>query len=148
MLTEKQKPKVLVVEHDEYLYRASKDTLTAADFEVLSAHNGLEALAVTRTQKPDLILLDIMIPLKNGFDVLEEIKLDKETKHIPVIIFSNLSQPSDIEKAKQLGAEEYLIKTDISMKEMVGKVREHFTKQHLKTGGEHPNEAKETARDQ
>lgn len=133
MPMETQKPRVLVVEHDEYLYRASKENLTAANFEVLSAHNGIEAISIVRSEKPDLVLLDIMIPLKNGFDVLEEIKLDKETKDVPVIIFSNLSQPSDIEKAKELGAEAYLIKTDISMKEMVEKVREHFTKKHLKT---------------
>lgn len=129
----KQKPKILVVEHDEYLSRASRENLIAANFEVISAHNGIEALTLLHSEKPGLVLLDIMVPLKNGFDVLEEIKLDKETKEIPVIIFSNLSQPSDIEKAKQLGAEAYLIKTDISMKEMVDKVREYFTKKHMES---------------
>ena len=89
-------------------------------------NNGEIGLEVIRKEKPALILLDLIMPIKSGFDVLEELQKDSELKNIPVIILSNLGQESDIQKGKELGAADYLIKADFKMKEVIAKVREHL----------------------
>ncbi|MBU0722436.1 response regulator [Patescibacteria group bacterium] len=117
------KKKILLVEDDQYIVRAYKDGLMRAGFEVLIASDGNEALEKIKKDLPDLILLDLIMPVKNGFEVLEELKMNGETKKIPVAILSNLGQDSDIKKGKALGAIDYLIKSNFSMKEVVEKVK-------------------------
>jgi len=122
-----EKKKILLAEDDRYILRAYKIGLEKAGFVVVPACNGAEAIEKIKSEKPDIVLLDLMMPEKNGFEVLEEVKKDKQVKHIPVIIFSNLGQESDIEKAKALGAVDYLVKSDLYMKEVVEKVKEHLS---------------------
>lgn len=115
--------KILLAEDDKYISRAYKDGLERAGFEVLVATDGSEALEKIKKDAPDLILLDLIMPVKNGFEVLEELAMDGGVKKIPVIILSNLGQDSDIKKGKALGAVDYLIKTDYSMKEVIEKAK-------------------------
>ncbi len=122
------KKKILLIEDDKYIFRAYKDGLEHAGFEVIGASDGSEGVSEAKDKKPDLILLDLILPIKNGFEVLEEIKMDDTTKNIPVIILSNLGQESDVAKGNALGAEDYLIKSNYSMKEVVEKVKFQLVK--------------------
>lgn len=123
-----EETKILLAEDDKYICRAYKDGLERAGFQILVAFDGVEAMKKVHSEKPDLILLDLVMPIKNGFEVLEELKKDPALKRIPVIILSNLGQDSDVEKGKSLGAVDYLIKSDFSMKEVIEKVKKHLTK--------------------
>lgn len=121
-----QKPKILLAEDDEFLSKALKYRLEERDYFVIHAKDGDEALSKIKEEQPDIILLDIAMPGKNGFDVLKEIKKSKETKKIPTIIISNLGQESDIEEGFKLGASDYLVKSDFSTKEIVEKVEKYL----------------------
>ena len=123
-----KKQKVLMVEDDRFLRKIYRDKLTRAGFEFLEATNGEEGLNKVIAEKPDLVLLDLILPRRNGFDVLIEIKRNKNTQNIPVIILSNLGQESDIKRGISLGAQDYLVKTDISLSEVVEKVKEWLVK--------------------
>jgi len=123
-----KKQKILMVEDDRFLRKIYRDKLTRAGFEFTEATNGEEGINKTLSEKPDLILLDLMLPRKNGFDVLMDIKRKKETKGIPVIILSNLGQEGDVKKGLALGAESYLVKTEINLSEVVDKARECLSK--------------------
>ena len=120
--------KILLVEDDKFLSTALDDKLTREGFTVIKALNGQEAITKIRSQQPDLILLDIIMPQKNGFEVLAEIKLDETFKHIPVIVLSNLGQEADIKKAQDLGAVDYLVKSDVEMKIVVEKIKAELAK--------------------
>lgn len=127
-----KKIRILLVEDDVYLSRACQDSFISEGFNVEIAHNGIEAIEKIYLLRPDIVLLDLVMPVKNGFEVLEEIKIDKQTKDIPVIVFTNLGQESDVKKAKRLGAVDYLVKSNLSMKELIGKVREHVAEDFIK----------------
>jgi DNA-binding response OmpR family regulator len=118
--------KILLAEDDQFISRAYKDGLGRAGFEIIVAMDGLEASEKIREVRPDLVLLDLIMPGRNGFEVLEDMKADKQLKDIPVIILSNLGQESDVERGRSLGAEDYLIKSDISMKEVIEKIKRHM----------------------
>lgn len=124
----KEKHKILLAEDDKFISLAYQDGLSRAGFEVIAATDGVEALDKARKEKPELILLDLVMPIKNGFEVLEELKADKELKNVPIIILSNLGQNSDIEKGKALGAVDYLIKSNFSMSEVIEKIKEFLKK--------------------
>ncbi len=126
-MTENKK-QILLIEDDKYIFRAYKDGLERAGFEVSGASNGLDGVNKAKEEHPDMILLDLILPVKNGFEVLEEIKIDEKTKNIPVIILSNLGQDSDVQKGNALGAEDYLIKSNYSMKEVVERVKFYLAK--------------------
>ena len=117
---------VLLAEDELFLSRTFENRLTLEGFTVLLAHDGEDAIQMILKEKPDLILLDLIMPKKNGFEVLEIIKKDELVQHIPVIITSNLGQDSDIEKAMKLGAVDYIIKSNISLKDLAMKVKEHL----------------------
>ena len=121
-------PKILLIEDDQFIRRICKNGLERSGYEVVTASEGEEGLEKARKQKPDLILLDLVMPGKDGFETLGEIKTDKSLKHVPVIILSNLGQNSDIQKGNELGAIDYLIKADFKMKEVVEKVKFHLAK--------------------
>lgn len=123
-----EKPKILMIEEDRFLRKIYRDKLSRLDFEFLEATNGEEGLNKVIYEKPDLVILDLMLPKKNGFDVLIDIKNNKNTQKIPVIILSNLGQESDIKRGLDLGAANYLVKTDVSLSEVVEKVREQIAK--------------------
>ena len=126
-MTEK-KQKILMIEEDRFLRKIYKNKLSKENFEFIEATNGEEGLNKVISEKPDIVLLDLILARKSGFDVLMDIKRNKKTKKIPVIILSNLGQESDIEKAYSLGAKEYLIKTEISLFDVVEKIKEWAVK--------------------
>lgn len=95
-------------------------------FAVSTAFDGEQAIMVIKGEKPDLVLLDLLLPKKSGFEVLEEIKKDESTKKIPVIILSNLGQQTDIDKGMQLGAIDYLVKANFGIKDIVAKIKERL----------------------
>ncbi|HEX8994298.1 MAG TPA: response regulator, partial [Candidatus Paceibacterota bacterium] len=120
------KKKVLIIEDDEHVSHAYSIKLGMEGFDTVIADDGDLGVAKAGSEHPDLIMLDIMLPKKNGFEVLEAIKKDPATKSIPVIVLSNLGQQSDIEKAQSLGAAEYLTKIDHSIKDIVDRVKGHL----------------------
>lgn len=122
-----QARRVLVAEDDRAYANIYRVKLTNEGFEVDIAVNGSEAITKAKTSKPDLILLDLIMPEKDGFDVLEILQSDSQLKKVPVIIFSNLGQEEDLERAKKMGAVDYLIKANISIHEMVDKVKSYIS---------------------
>lgn len=120
--------KILLAEDDQFISRAYSDGLSRGGFLVILAHDGVEAVEMTKKEKPDLVLLDLIMPEKNGFEALEEIKANPDTKKTPVIILSNLGQDSDIQKGRELGAVDYLIKANFSMSEVIKKINSYLEK--------------------
>jgi len=127
----KKKEKILIVEEDRFLRKIYKNKLTSAGFEFIEATNGEEGLNKIIFEKPDLVLLDLILPRKNGFDVLIGMKRNNETKDIPVIILSNLSQESDVRRGLSLGAQDYLVKPETTLSEVVDKVKEWVVKMKI-----------------
>ena len=121
-----QKKKILLIEHDKFLLKLYSDKLNREGFEVSMSITGEEGLGKVAAEKPDLVLLDIILPQKNGFDILSEIKLNSATKNIPVIILTNLGQDSDIKTGFELGAVDYLVKTDFSITKLPEIVRKYL----------------------
>jgi CheY-like chemotaxis protein len=121
------KKKNILIAEDETIYATVyKLKLEAEGFNVSHAKNGVEALELAKKSKPDIILLDLMMPEKDGFHVLKELKGDDRLKDVPVIIMTNLTQSSDIEEILRLGAKTYLIKADITAEQMIDKVKENL----------------------
>ena len=116
-------PKILIVEDDLFLANLLSLRFKKEGFEVIQAFSGVEALKKLEEIRPSIILLDIILPQKNGFEVLESIAQNPQTSNIPVIIVSNLGQESDIEKGKMLGAMDYYVKARLSIDELVAKVK-------------------------
>jgi len=129
-MTEKNKKEksytILIGEDDQFLHRALADKLKRAGFKTVSAKNGEEVMKELESEKPDLVLLDLMMPVKNGFEALSEIRAKEETKSTPVIVLSNLGQESDVDKAVGMGANDYFIKSDIQIGTIIEKVKEHI----------------------
>lgn len=105
------------------LQKTFKDILSEEGYEMLSAFDGEIGLRLSKEKKPDLILLDLILPKIDGFEFLEKLKADPETKDIPVIILTNLERTEDIERALELGATTYLVKANYTLKEVVEKVK-------------------------
>jgi len=120
---EDKKIRLLVVEDDEFLVKMYESGLTKEGFDVTVAEDGEAGLEKATSLKPDLILLDLILPKLDGFNCLEKLKENATTKKIPVIILSNLGQDSDIKRGLSMGAEDYLIKTDYTVKQVAAKVR-------------------------
>jgi DNA-binding response OmpR family regulator len=114
--------KILIVEDDTYLANAYRVKLTKAGFEVKNVFDGEEAISILQTFTPDIILLDIVMPKKDGFTTLEEIKANEKWKNIPVILASNLGQKEDREKGISLGAVEFFTKTDFTLNNLIEKI--------------------------
>ena len=113
--------KILLVEDDRFLIKAVYTKLTQKGFEVVLANDGDEAISKAKTEKPELVLLDMVLPKKSGFEVLRELKGNPETASIPVFILSNLAQDQDIQEGKALGAEDYIVKSNTSLSAIVDK---------------------------
>ena len=118
--------KVLIIEDEKILSGLLDKKLKEVGYEISLAYDGEEGLQKMREEKPDLVLLDIIMPKKGGFEVLEERRQDNEIKDIPVVIISNSGQPVEISKALDLGVKDYLIKTQFDPKEVVDKVNKQF----------------------
>jgi len=114
--------KILFIEDEEVLRNLLHKKLTHEGYNVITAPDGEIGIEMIKKEKPDLILLDILMPQKTGFEVMEEINKDKELKKIPIIIISNSGQPVELEKAKALGAKDCLVKTEFDPQEVIEKV--------------------------
>jgi PleD family two-component response regulator len=117
--------KILLAEDEEFLSRALTDNLKKA-YDVTPIFSGEDILGILKKDKYDILMLDIMMPGENGFSILEKIKSDEETKDIKIIIISNLGQETDMEKAKKLGADDYIVKANNSLKDITKKIEEHI----------------------
>jgi DNA-binding response OmpR family regulator len=118
---------LLMVEDDSFLREMYKTKLQSESFDVQVARDGVEGLEKIKELKPDMVLLDIMMPRMDGFEVLQTVKDDPELKDIPVILLTNLGQDSDVKKGKEMGAADYIIKSDATMAEVSDKVKSFFT---------------------
>ncbi|OIO45582.1 response regulator [bacterium (Candidatus Gribaldobacteria) CG23_combo_of_CG06-09_8_20_14_all_37_87_8] len=116
--------KILFIEDESALQKSMGDSLRREGWEVLSALNGEIGLRQAKTECPDLILLDLILPKMDGFEVFRELKKNKETVNIPVIVLTNLEQMEDVEKALELGAKTYLVKANYTLSEVVSKIKD------------------------
>ena len=123
-----QKIKVLIVEDDKFLAELITTKLDKEGYEIVLATDGESGVAKIKQEKPDIILLDIMLPGMDGFEVLENIKKDDEVKGIPVIILSNFGQEEKVEKGLNLGAADYLVKANFTTGEIVEKIKQTLGK--------------------
>ncbi|MFH1462336.1 MAG: response regulator [bacterium] len=117
-------PKVILfIEDESALQKTFGEVLGQEGYQMLSALDGEIGLRLAKEKKPDLILLDLILPKVSGFDVLKKLKEDSETKEIPVIILTNLEGVGDVEKVLELGAKTYLVKTKYSLEELTDKIK-------------------------
>lgn len=114
--------RILLVEDDRFLRRACEASLRQRGFTVIAAADGEEGLRQARAEHPDLILLDLLMPKLAGVEVLRALKADPETKAIPVLILSNSSREQDVSEVISLGAVDYWVKADLSLKELGDRV--------------------------
>lgn len=115
--------KILLIEDDPFLLSMYSTKFEIEKFNVLVADDGEKGLALALKELPDIILLDILMPKMNGFEVLENLKASKEAKDIPVILLTNLNQKDEIEKGLSIGADDYLIKAHFMPSEVVEKIK-------------------------
>jgi DNA-binding response OmpR family regulator len=115
--------KVLLVEDDQFLAALLKTRLQKENFEVIITKNGEEAIKNLEEFVPDLILLDIILPGKSGFEILEEMQANPKLHKVPVLIISNLGQESDIARGRELGAIGYFVKARTSIDEVINEVK-------------------------
>lgn len=120
------KSKILLVEDDMGLATVYKARLEAEGFEVHHCDNGETALSDAIKYHPDLIILDVMMPKISGFDVLDILRNTPETTNIKVVMLTALSQPKDIEKAKSLGADDYLVKSQVVIADVIDRIKHHL----------------------
>ncbi len=116
--------KILFIEDEPTLQKAIGRYLEQEGYEIENALDGELGIEMAKKDKPDLILLDIILPKKDGFEVLKELKEDEGTKNIPVIILTNLESDSNVEKALSLGATTYLVKANYNLEEISKKIKE------------------------
>jgi len=118
--------KVLLVEDDDALASVYMTRLQAEGFNVKRVQNGEEALATSLQYKPDLVLLDVMMPKVSGFDVLDILRNTPETKDIKIIMLTALSQDTDQQRAINLGVDDYLVKSQVVIADVVDKIKQHL----------------------
>ncbi|MDO8560918.1 MAG: response regulator [bacterium] len=123
---------VLIVEDDKFLSTLLSEKLQREGIFVVSAENGEEALIKMKADpQPQVILLDLLLPIVDGFEVLRRMREDQELKRIPVLVLSNLGQESDIKRAKDLGAVDYMVKAYFTPGEIVDKVRRIIREEYV-----------------
>lgn len=120
--------KILLVEDDPALVEMYKVKFSEEGFEIMVANDGEAGLALAQQEIPSVMMLDIMMPKMDGFAVLAELKKDLKTKDIVVVLLSNLGQESDIEKGKQMGAADYVVKASMTPTQVFEKVKSYLTK--------------------
>ena len=120
------KKKILIVEDDKFLGKMLSKMLEGSNYDISIASSGKEALARASVENPSLILLDIMLPDLDGFDILQSLKNNETTNKIPVVILSNLGQPEDVEQGRKLGVLDYIVKSDFSLDDVVKKVGKYL----------------------
>lgn len=123
---EPSKKKILLVEDDTALAAVYRSRLELEGFEISEVNNGEDALSAAISFRPDLILLDVMMPKISGFDVLDILRNTPETTNIRVVMLTALSQPKDKERAEQLGVDDYLVKSQVVISDVVARVKHHL----------------------
>ncbi len=118
--------KILIVEDDDSLANVYTTRLQAEGFDAKRVPNGEDALATTVSYQPDLILLDVMMPKVSGFDVLDILRNTPETTNVKVIMLTALSQDADKERAQSMGVDDYLVKSQVVIADVVDKIKEHL----------------------
>ena len=118
--------RIILVEDEPALQKSLGTFLRQEGYEVFSALNGEDGLKFSRNKAPDLILLDLILPKMDGFEVLQKLQEDKATKKIPVIVLTNLERMKDVDHAMVAGARSYLIKTNYNLRELVVKIEEYI----------------------
>ena len=116
--------KILFVEDEPSLQKTITEVLVQEGYKVFGAADGEEGLNLAKKEKPNLILLDLILPKKDGFEVLKELKADEKLKDIPVIVLTNLEGVGDVEKALEMGATTYLVKANYKLEDVVAKIKE------------------------
>jgi len=114
--------KIVLADDEQFIAIAYKDGLERAGYEVVVAHDGNEALEIIRSTLPDLILLDLIMPKMNGFEVLKTIKADPTLSAIPIMVLTNLSQNNDETEARGYGVQDFIVKADISLKDLLSRI--------------------------
>ena len=114
--------KILIIEDEEIIFTLIQKKLSQLGYNVLVSRDGQDGLKTMRKEKPDLILLDMVMPKVGGLEVLERMAKEKELKNIPVVVISNSGQPVEIDRAQKLGAKDWLVKTEFDPQEVVDKV--------------------------
>lgn len=117
---------VMVVEDDAFLVKAYQVKLEKEGYEVWIATDGNEAISYLSKSRPNIVLLDLMLPGASGFDILTQIRKTEGWKNVPVIILTNLGQPQDMQQGKELGAVDYMIKANTKINDIVSKVKEYI----------------------
>lgn len=117
---------IMWVEDDNFLGGVITKKLTKEDANIIYLDTGGKALEELKDVTPDLVLLDVLLPDKDGFEVLTEMRKDDRLKDVPVILFSNLSQEDNIKKAKELGASDFYVKSNFTPDEIIEKIKTHF----------------------
>lgn len=115
--------KILIVEDDDFLKTLESEKFVKEGFEVLTASDEAQMAAIIAETPPDIILLDLMLPKTDGFQIIQQLKADEKTKDIVIVVFSNLSDPASIEKAKNAGVQDFIIKSNFSIKELSDKLK-------------------------
>ena len=115
--------KILIAEDDQFILKAMTTKLTKEGYEVKIAVDGVQLMNMLKSYIPDLIILDLLMPKKDGFEVLKEVKADQKLKKIPIIIASNLGQQNDIQQVIDLGATDYLVKSELTLENLVQKIK-------------------------
>ena len=121
-----QKKKILLVEDEMALSAVYRSRLELEGFNVREVHNGEDALSATVEYRPDLILLDAMMPKISGFDVLDILRNTPETANVRIIMLTALSQPKDKERAESLGVDDYLVKSQVVISDVVSRIKYHL----------------------
>ena len=128
---DKKDIKILIIVDDVMLNKIYQTKLYMLGYNVISAFDGEEGLHKITTEIPNLILLDLMLPKKNGFEILEIVKQDIKVNHIPIIILSNLGQEDDLKKGMELGATDFLVKSNIKLESVVEKIENLLQQRHI-----------------
>ena len=121
-----QKKKILLVEDEMALSAVYRSRLELEGFDVREVHNGEDALSAAVEYRPDLILLDAMMPKISGFDVLDILRNTPETANVRIIMLTALSQPKDKERAESLGVDDYLVKSQVVISDVVSRIKYHL----------------------
>ena len=115
--------KILIIEDDSFLQELEAGKLKKEGYEIITASTGEEAMQKITNPEIDIILLDLILPGIDGFEVLEKIRATETSKNVPVIVFSNLSEEKDIKKSKELGANDFMVKSNFTLEELVAHVK-------------------------
>lgn len=114
---------ILIADDDQFIVRAFKTGLERYDYSVVIAENGEDAIEQIASVRPDLVLLDVIMPRKDGFEVLKAVKADPALAHIPIIMLTSLGQSSDEQTARDYGANDFLVKSDVSLNDILLRVQ-------------------------